>query len=236
MKKKYRIAGLLVAMESFGRTARQAIPYLCHSEQKEDFTVLSNRQVVKDKFPDVSEDMAEYLSTGSSFYAQLLNYDGFRLHSSAVVVDGKAYLFTANCGTGKSTHTQLWLKYFGDRAYILNDDKPALRLLDGKWYAFGTPWSGKDDISVNTGVELAGIAVLERAEKNEIEPYSGKYAIFDVFRQANRPKEFELREKLLTLIGKLVVDIPLWKLKCNMEMEAAEIAYSAMHAGQESKR
>ncbi len=235
MKNKYRIAGLLVEMESFGRTQKQAIPYLCDSEQTEDITVRSNIKVVKDIFSDVSDDMAEYLSTGSNFYSQLLNYDGFMLHSSAVVVDGKAYLFSANSGIGKSTHTQLWLKYFGDRAYILNDDKPALRIMNGKWYAFGTPWSGKDDMSVNAGVELAGIAVLERAEKNEIEPYSGKSAIFDILSQANRPKSYEMREKLLALIGRLMTDIPIWKLKCNMEMEAAEIAYNVMHTGQEGK-
>lgn len=230
MKKKYRIAGLVASMESFGRTQRQAVPYLCDSEQIADIIVKSNREAVKDRYPDVSDDIAEYLSTGSSFYRQLLTYDGFMLHSSAVVVDGKAYLFSANSGTGKSTHTKLWLQYLGDRAYILNDDKPALRMIDGKWYAFGTPWSGKDDISVNAGVELAGIAVLERAESNEIVPHKGRQAVFDIFSQTNRPKAYELRDKLLMLIDKLIADIPIWKLKCNMELEAAEVAYAAMHA------
>ena len=71
------------------------------------------------------------------------------LHSSAVVVDGYAYLFSADSGTGKSTHTGLWKQHFGDRAYIINDDKPAIRKVDGEWYVFGTPWSGKTDTSVN---------------------------------------------------------------------------------------
>ena len=235
MKKKYRIAGLAVSMETFGRTQKQAVPYLCDSEQAADIIVESNREAVKNRFPDVSDDIAEYLSTGSSFYRQLLTYDGFMLHSSAVVVDGKAYLFSANSGTGKSTHTKLWLRYFGDHAYILNDDKPALRMIDGKWYAYGTPWSGKDDISVNAGVEIAGIAVLERAESNEIEPHRGKEAIFDIFSQTNRPKAYELREKLLMLIDKLIADIPIWKLKCNIELEAAEVAYSAMCIGKQNR-
>lgn len=236
MKKKYKIAGLIVAMDSFERTEKQAIPYLCDTEQAEDITIQSDIQALKDKLPLLSDDLAEYLSTGMSFYSQLLNYDGFMLHSSAVVVDGKAYLFSAPSGTGKSTHTELWLKYFGNRAYILNDDKPALRIIDGKWYAFGTPWSGKYDMSVNTGVELKGIGILERAEQNEIEPYTGKYAIFDIFSQANRPGAYELREKLLTLIGRLIEDVPVWKLKCNMDMEAAEIAYKAMSAEQEKNQ
>ena len=228
MVNKYKIAGLLVAMDSFGRTEEQARPYLCDSQQMEEFVVQSNISAVRETFPDVTDDMAEYLSTGSSFYRQLLKYDGFMLHSSAVVVDGRAYLFSADSGTGKSTHTQLWLKHFGERAYILNDDKPALRIVDGKWYAYGTPWSGKYDMSTNAGVELAGIAMLERAKENKIEPYTGKSAVFGIFRQANRPIAYEYREKLLTLIGKLIADVPIWKLECNMEDTAAEVAYNAM--------
>lgn len=235
MINKYRIAGLLVAMESFGRTEKQSMAYLYKSDQMEDITVRSNRKALTDMFPDVSEDMAEYVSTGLNFYNQLLNYDGFMLHASAVVIDEKAYLFTANSGTGKSTHTELWLKHFGDRAYILNDDKPALRLMEGKWYAFGTPWSGKYDISVNTGVELAGIAVVKRAEKNTIEPYTGTSAVIDIFTQVNRPKSYELREKLMNLLSELIKDIPIWKLNCNMDMEAADIAYNAMSAENESR-
>lgn len=236
MKNKYKIAGLVVSMESFGTTQTQAIPYLCDNEQIEDISIESNREVIINNHPEVSENLAEYLSTGASFYLQLLNYNGLMLHSSAVVVDERAYLFTANSGTGKSTHTKLWLRYFNDRSYILNDDKPALRLIDGKWYAFGTPWSGKDDLSVNTGVELAGIAVLERSEKNEIEPYQGKQAIFEIFSQVNRPNTYAYREKLMTLLEKLIADVPIWKLKCNMDLEAAIISYETMSGKNREER
>lgn len=236
MINNYKIAGLHVAMETFGRTERQAQPYLCECEQMADITVCSNRKAIMELFPGASEDIAEYLSTGINFYRKLLDYDGFMLHASAVVVDEKAYLFSANSGTGKSTHTKLWLEYFGSRAYILNDDKPALRLIDGKWYAFGTPWSGKEDISVNTCAEVAGIAVVKRAEKNSIEPYVGTSAIFDIFSQVTRPRSYELREKSMNLLGKLISDVPIWKLSCNMELEAAKIAYQAMSAEKEVNR
>lgn len=235
MKKKYKIADLVIDMESSGRTEKQAKPYLCDDKCMVEFTVCANHKAVIDNNPNISEDDAIYLSTGASFYRQLLNYSGFMLHASAVVVDEKAYLFSANSGTGKSTHTSLWLKYFGERAYILNDDKPALRCINGKWYAYGTPWSGKNDVSVNAGVEVAGIAVLERAEANGIERYTGIRAVFDVFSQTNRPKAYELREKLMNLLGKLIQDVPVWKLKCNMSIEAVQIAYDAMCLEQDSK-
>lgn len=224
-----KVADLTIFMDSYGRVMEQAKPYEVEAVENPDVIIRSEWEALKSKYPTLSDDDGEYLATGKSFYQQLLQFDGFMLHSSAVVVDGKAYLFTAASGTGKSTHTGLWLKQFGDRAYILNDDKPALRLIDGVWYAFGTPWSGKNDISVNTGVPVAGIAVLTRNENNEIEPFLGREAILTIFTQTNRKTNTVAhRAKLLELMDKLLRAVPVWKLKCNMEPEAAIVAYEAM--------
>ena len=229
MEKFYRIAGLTVSMETFGRTEKQAIPYLIDPVENPDIKIESLLYKVKSQYPELTDDYAEHLGTSVFFYKELLNkHHGFLLHSSAVVMDGKAYLFSANSGTGKSTHTSLWLKRFGDRAYILNDDKPAVRLINGIWYAFGTPWSGKNDISVNEGVPIAGICMLERGEKNEIERFGGRKAIFEIFVQTNRPRMQEYRIKLLELLDDLISNVPVWKMKCNMDLEAAERAYDAM--------
>lgn len=228
MEKHYRIAGLKVKMDSFGLTEKQAKAYCCETIKEVDFTVTSMRHLWKEKYPMMSDDHCEYMSTGMSFYRQLITYNGFMLHSSAVVVDGRAYLFTADPGTGKSTHTSLWLKQFGERAYILNDDKPALRLEDGIWYAYGTPWSGKHDISRNERVPVAGIAAIERGEKNEIERFGGVQAITAIMKQVNRPKAAEYREKLMKLLDKLITQVPIWKLRCNMDPEAVKVSYEAM--------
>lgn len=228
MEQYYSITGLHVAMDTFGRTLEQAKSYLIDPVPDPDIRIVSYRDVIKQRAPYFSDDDAEYLGTGGSFYKELLKFDGFRLHASTVVVDGRAYLFSAESGTGKSTHTGLWLKLFGEKAYILNDDKPALRLIDGIWYAFGTPWSGKHDISVNTGVPLAGICILERGEINEITPFRGRDAIFSVYAQTNRPKPAEDRIKLLELLDDLMTRIPVWKLKCNMDPDAARVSYEAM--------
>lgn len=228
----YKIAGLNVAMDSYGRALEQAEPYRVDTCDNVDLTIESNWPTVKANadsvYSTLSDSDGEYLATGYNFYKKLLDFNGMMLHSSAVVVDGKAYLFSANSGTGKSTHTGLWLKAFGDRAYILNDDKPAIRLEDGVWYAYGTPWSGKNDISRNERVPVAGIALIERGEKNEIFPYSGIDVFFEIFRQVNRPKDAAFRTKILELLDKLITQVPVWKLRCNMDPEAAIIAYEAM--------
>lgn len=227
MESFYRIAGLIVKMDTFGRTLSQAEPYRCDSGNA-DIEIVSNWEELQIRQPHLSKDDCEYLTTGSSFYRQLIEHSGMMLHASSVVVDGRAYLFSAPCGTGKSTHTSLWLKLFGDRAVMLNDDKPALRLKDGVWYAYGTPWSGKHDINTNIGVPLAGIAMIEQSSVNEITRYVGAKAVLNILEQTVRPLGKDMREKLMDLVVALMTEVPVWKLKCNMDPEAAIVSYEAM--------
>lgn len=233
MERLYSIAGLTVAMDCHGRTEQQAQAYIC-AESKDPDISLSREEIGRlldwfhSEYPEFPDDLCEYYASGMVFYRKLLDHGGLQLHSSTVVVDGKAYAFTADCGTGKSTHTQLWLNRFGDRAYILNDDKPALRCEDGVWYAYGTPWSGKYDISQNERVPLAGIAVVERGEENEILPFKGIAAIHAILKQVNRPRSAQYRVKLMELLDKLISTVPVWKLRCNMDPQAAEVAYESM--------
>lgn len=223
----YQIAGLSVEMDTFGRTEAQAKQYAANFG-KADIVVSSNWPRLRSRYPELSDDDGEYVFTGADFYRKLLEFDGLLLHSSAVVLDGNAYLFTADSGTGKSTHTQLWLTAFGNRAYILNDDKPAVRLENDIWYAYGTPWSGKTDMSVNARIPIRGIAVLERSDSNWLEPLDKKEAFIELFHQTSRPKEMEYRARIMELFDKLICMVPLWKLHCNMDPDAAVVAYETM--------
>lgn len=228
MESFYRIAGLTVAMDSFGMTKRQAEGYRIAPVDAPNIVISPNSyHSFWEQNPHLREEEAEYLISGSDFYRQLLPFGGFMLHSSAVVLDGRAYLFTADCGTGKSTHTQLWLREF-DGAFILNDDKPALRREVDGWFAYGTPWSGKTDQNVNCRVPLGGIALLERAEQNSIVPCHGSEAVKALMKQVNRPRAAQYRILLMELLDQLLGEVPIWKLCCNMDPEAAHIARDAM--------
>lgn len=178
--------------------------------------------------PNMSTNSVEYMYTGSLFYHKLLTFGGFMLHSSAVVYKGHAYLFSAPSGTGKSTHTQLWRTCFGEEAFILNDDKPAVRLTEQGWFAYGTPFSGKVDLSRNVGVPIKAICFIERGETNEIATMPEKEAIQNLMFQTQRPRKFESMDLLLQLLDKLVGRIPVFKLQCNMDPEAAYLAYETM--------
>lgn len=224
----YKIADLFVQMDSFGRTVRQAAPYLCE-DAAPDMTITSDAEELRLKNPHLSLEDCEYMSTGGSFYRQLVRFHGIMLHASCVVVDGKAYLFSAPCGTGKSTHVQLWLRLFGEKAYILNDDKPALRVLDGGEVAvYGTPWSGKNDCSRNAKAELGGIAVVKRAAENSMRVLPAEEAVFALLNQTARSIHPELMDRLMDNIDAIVSTGKIYELSCNMDISAAKLSYETM--------
>lgn len=231
--KNYSIAGLNVRMHFGGKTLKtQAKAYEAEGEtEKVDIEINPTVEVILsmiENHPEADADLCEYMWTGTKFYEGLLDFDGFLLHSSAVVLDGKAYLFSATSGTGKSTHTELWLKVFGDRARILNDDKPAVRVIDDMVYASGTPWSGKVDLSVNETVPVAGICFLERAKENTICEISAKEALPRLLEQTIKPKDAKMLDKLCTILDKVFEKVKIYRLGCNISEEAVEVAYNAM--------
>ncbi len=169
-----------------------------------------------------------YMDSGWLFYRALLNFDGMMLHSSALVLDGKAYLFSGPSGMGKSTHTRLWQGLFPD-AKIINDDKPALRKIDGVWYAYGTPWCGKDGININTKAPLAGICFLRKGEKNEIRRLSKLEAIAAILTQTQRRfNNPDMLGLLMDKLDSLVDSIPIFELINRPEPEAAMMSYNAL--------
>ena len=224
----YKIAGLKVRMDTFDRTRVHGRPYEIEPTEP-DLVVDPDRDAVRERFPDMSEGDCEYFATGQTFYRKLLQFDGMLLHSSAVAVDGRGYLFTAMPGTGKSTHTALWRRVLGDdRVRLFNDDKPALRWEDGRFYAYGTPWSGKTDLNLNIRVPLAGICVLCRGEENRIERFGGMDALVTLMEQTLRPQDAKGRERLMSLMDRLLTHVPVWKMHCNMKPDAAWMSYTTM--------
>lgn len=232
----YNIAGLTVKIvDPHGRTKKQAIPYLAENQdenQEVDITINIDKDRVLSAMadhPELDENDWEYMLSGSDFYKELINYSGIMLHSSCIVVDDKAYAFSADSGVGKSTHTQLWLKHFGERAHMLNDDKPALRIIDGEIYACGTPFSGKYDYSTPELVKLAGICFIERSEDNWIKKADTGKAVFNIFSQTIRKLSAERMDILFNIIEQIFSSVPLYELGCNISDDAVLTAYNAMN-------
>ena len=111
----------------------------------------------------------ENMSIQNILSKRLLDYNVLLLHGSALCMDGEAYIFTAPSGTGKSTHVRYWRETFGDRVWMINDDKPMIRMENGKATVYGTPWDGKHHLSRNASAPLKAVVWLKRDKENHIE-------------------------------------------------------------------
>ncbi len=222
------IADLLVEVPETGGMDQRCEKYRCTDDVQPQVT-LRTEYYNSANWPGLSENDFIYMESGVQFYVNLLQHDGMMLHASAVEMDGKAYLFSGQCGAGKSTHTRLWQATFGEQAQVFNDDKPALRCLDGRWYAYGTPWCGKDGINQNKKVPLAGICFLKQSKENKIRRLSAREAITQICSQTlfrfSNPANLE---RMLTQLDRLVREIPVFELENRPEPEAAYLSHNTM--------
>ena len=174
--------------------------------------------------PEYLETLALYRKIAQA----LVNYGIILFHGSAVSVDGEAYIFTAKSGTGKSTHTRLWREYLGERCVMVNDDKPLIALTDKGAVVYGTPWNGKHRLGANISAPLKAICILGRAERNSILPQSPREVFGELFAQTYRFADPVGMKKTLEILDKLLGSVSLYRLGCNMDIEAAEVAYNEM--------
>lgn len=164
--------------------------------------------------------------------AEGLLHDNILLfHGSAVAVDGACYLFAAKSGIGKSTHAALWRQLLGERAVMVNDDKPLLQVAADGTTVFGTPWCGKHRLNSNIAVPLRALCLLEQGEQNRIERLTPKQAWPVLWRQSYRPAEPALLERTLALTHTLAQSARLYRLCCTPDLAAARLAYETMREG-----
>ncbi|MBQ5746328.1 MAG: hypothetical protein IIV81_00170, partial [Clostridia bacterium] len=168
-----------------------------------------------------SDDYLESLAVLRKF-ANIILSDGFILfHGSSLSLDGEGYIFTAKSGTGKSTHAHFWRKTFGERVVIINDDKPIIKVKDGKTVVFGSPWNGKHNIGNNISAPLKALSILHRGEKNRVEKTDKNDAFGMLLQQTYRPNDSVALAKLLPLIDNLAESVALYNIYCNLDDNTA---------------
>ena len=162
---------------------------------------------------------------------ELTAYQVLLMHGSALCMDGQAYIFMASSGTGKSTHARLWREVFGNRVWMINDDKPLLRISEDKVLVYGSPWDGKHRLSSNNSAPLKAVAHLVRGRENLIRPLP-KPSAYQVFRKHTLwPDQPQERTRVLELQKKLIEVVDFYELYCNMSSEAAQVAWQGMNHG-----
>lgn len=229
-----KIADLYVSVPSAGGLAARCAEYVCSETEQAEIIIHPEHYRAEKYNQRLGENTVAYMESAYQFYRRLIGFQGFYLHSSAVMVDDKAYLFSGPCGMGKSTHTRIWQQVFGEKAKVFNDDKPALRRLDDRWYAYGTPWCGKDGINSNVKVPLAGICFLKQAPVNSIRRLDNMEA-FSMFLTQTLYKNLEAEEMsdLLKTADQLIREIPIFELRNLPVPDAARLSYETMHRAAE---
>lgn len=234
---KIKIADFIVGIDNkFDFVEKQCVDYIVDAPSKVDFTVFASDEDINHEKEisesDFSKGYLESVCIYRNIAYKLPQFGAFLFHAAVISVDGEAYAFTAKSGVGKSTHIRLWKKLLGERMKIINGDKPILREQEGRVYAYGTPWCGKEGYNLNEKAPLKAICFLERGDKDEIEMFSKSDAAGKVIHQIIVPKNPTDIVRVLDMLDSTLKKVDVWKLKCTMNISAAEVSYNAMKGGQ----
>lgn len=152
---------------------------------------------------------------------------GLPLHASLVEKDGFGVIFLGPSGMGKSTQAKLWERYLG--ADFLIGDRPGLRQIDGRWYAFGMPWDGKDGIHRPDSVPVRALIWLEQAKENRISTLNPMQAMTVMLQQAMMPVwDDAAMDSAAALMTALAQALPFYHLQCLPDEAAARLTYETI--------
>ena len=145
------------------------------------------------------------------------------MHASVTVKDGRGFLFLGKSGTGKSTHSQLWLKNIPG-THLLNDDNPIVRMVDGKVWVYGSPWSGKTPCYRNEEFPVGAFVKIKQAPYNEIHklPPLESFAALSSSTSGLRAIR-SVTDSLFATLSSVVESVPCYLLECLPDDEAARV-------------
>lgn len=192
------------------------------ADNSAEISLLCPEELSKDALND---DRRDYVAVGQALSNLMLAQNRMILHSSCILADGTAVLFSAPSGTGKSTHTALWKKHVPGVEYI-NDDTPILKFTDsGTIYACGSPWSGKSILNDNISAPLGAVVFLERGTENEIVPIDGVEAMARLLGEARKLPFKKAIERAVGLCERIIENMPIYRFRCDVSQEAVGVVY-----------
>lgn len=228
----YNIAGLRIRINNrFSFTDKFCNEYLSDNQDGAvdlEITV-TEEELIKEKDADsnFSDGYVENLAIYRKICEQMPQRNRFLMHTAVLEYKGNAYAFLGKSGTGKSTHTGLWLKNLDD-AKILNGDKPILEYCGGEFIVYGTPWMGKERFGYNGKAPLKALCFLEQAKVNEITEIPVCEVAQKLFNQLLMPKDFSGVAKTLEIVDCLVKTVPSYLLKCDISDEAFNTSFNKL--------
>ncbi|MBQ3565726.1 MAG: hypothetical protein IJA12_00970 [Oscillospiraceae bacterium] len=243
MKGKYKFVGFLVEIDSNHYFVhRQCADYVCNELADPSITIKTTQKDIDDErerakendiieksaAENMSDDHLESLAIYRRICDTISQHNCLLIHGCAVSAYGKAYLFVADSGVGKSTHAKLWLKRFGNRAEIINGNNPILKIVNNEVLVYGTPWCGREGLNQNKCIPLSAICLLKRDKKNHIHEISTTDGYAKILRQCYKTSDPNKVSGIISNLRRILSLVDLYSLGCNREPSAAVVAYEGM--------
>jgi len=161
------------------------------------------------------------------FRIHLLFKQGIVIHAAAIEYEGKGIIFSAPSETGKTTQANLWRKHMN--AKVLNGDRPAVRIMDGRPFVFGTPWSGSSPDYINSCAPVSAIVMLEQSPANSIRKLTAYEAVTCLMPRCFLPYfDQGLMDKAINNLETVIKTVPVYLLRCRPDKESVELVYQCI--------
>lgn len=203
-----RLADQTIKMETlYPAVYEMCRPYLYEGAEV-DMEIQSTRELIEREGREaepggrLSASYLETLAVYRQIAEKMLDHNTFLMHGSVVAAEGRAFMFTAAQGVGKTTRTRAWLGQL-EHSFVINGDKPLIRVAEKEVIAYGSPWAGKEGLNTNQSLPLKAIFFLERAENTSLQKLSFSEAFPRLLRQAYRSQKAEQAIKGLSLLKKM---------------------------------
>ena len=235
----YEIAELRIKINNkYSFTDRFCFDYLSNNQESDvDLEIeVSKSEFEKERglILGFSDGYVENICIYRKICQELPKWNKFLMHCSVVEYNGNCYAFLGKSGTGKSTHSLLWLKNL-ETAKILNGDKPIIAFENGEFIVYGTPWMGKEKLGYKGKGRLKSLCFLKQAKINEITKLEKQKVVPLLFNQLLITKDEEMVAKTMELADLLIKSIPSYLLKCDMSQGAFDLSYKTLICGDENE-
>jgi len=236
-----KIAELTVKISAFYTLSEKLCKdYLAEPTENPDISVAITEEQLKESLEKAEEPVPpeynEFLCIYRTIAEQLPKFGAFVFHGAAVSYKDKGYIFTAQSGTGKSTHIRLWRENIGKAVDIINGDKPIVKITEDGIFVCSTPWAGKEGWQKNRIFPLGCVTFLERSKNPYIEKKSPEDCISQIMNQIYMPKDADSMAQTLELIDRLLGGVPLYTLGCDISENSVKVAFEAMTGEKYIKR
>ena len=224
-KNPYIIRGKDISYFYIKNTHNQIKAMFTHDQDFLDSKIYIHENILE------NPEEIEYVFMSMIFMEIAAREGFFSLHASAIKYHNDVCLISAPSQTGKSTHANYWLKAFKD-AHIINDDKPLVKLVGNQLHVFGTPFSGKSKINMNTNAPLKAIIFYSRGLDNNIVKLGNDEIRLELLKNMHRPMEEDLWDTALEIIEEMIDKIPFYRIYATHSIDSAIVLKNMIYQGE----